>query len=98
MENKKLSPKGIFRTGGLFVLGAVLMATVALLDTTFFSGWGLQTLIQFAKVLIANSVLYGVCRIVLHDRTHELTGRGKLDRQNVLILAHAFVTGCALAI
>ena len=92
-----ISPKGKFRSWQLLAL-AIATAVIAFsINSPMTAGWGSQSIIQFAKASAANAFLYGVFRVFLHQRTHELPDKEKYTRQNWLILAHAVVTGCVLA-
>lgn len=91
------SPKGILRMWQLALLTLIIGAIAYGFNPELFAGWGAQALVQFSKAAAANWFLYIVYRLALHHRTHELQKPLNFDRENALVIAHAFVTGCVLA-
>ena len=93
------SPKGRFRLENTACIAIVALVGVYFVDSFILDGWFRQMFLQMAKAALMSCVFYWVVqREVLHNRTHELTDEQRAVRENYLLIAHAVVIGCSVAI
>ncbi len=89
--------KSYLRMWQLVLLLPIFLYLGYILDPLTVQGIVTQTLVLFAKASLANIFFYYLMRIVLHTRTHQLSGIAKQHRELTLLIAHSVVTFASIS-